>query len=421
MMDKKINEHMHELLDFIENNISTGVDTKILSKIGYTSHAKLYRVFYNMTGHSVKEYIRKRRLSNALALVKASEMSLVDIAIHCGYSSQQAFCRAVKQTLGITPSEYMDSNKYYFFPPVKGETPQTVTVLNETIPGTIQVLFYHSRLKDIENKAVNALLQVYPHYDGRIFGRNGKQRERKFCYELQFLDTNNRYDLLKAHGFEGFQKFPAFTSTFATLVVQNNESQINAAWNYLYTEWLQDSMFEYTDEPYFEEFQLYKGRPTRLKLYLPIRKRSEITNISVISNPGLRFITATAKGYNAEKIASETVVDYLANYPYMTISTRKLYLHKKDNSYTCGVRVNFEPNIENNENIKRFVTSHAHYLMLEGHVMGDYDKYADMLFSFAQDNRWDVKKDELFAVYDAEKSFDKLSVKMYCPVKIDIK
>jgi hypothetical protein len=59
-------------------------------------------------------------------------------------------------------------------------------------------------------------------------------------------------------------------------------------------------MFEYTGKPYFEEYILRNGKPTKLKLYLPIKKRNTETKINVIKNPGLRFITAKAEGFDAE-------------------------------------------------------------------------------------------------------------------------
>ena len=363
-----MNKQMPNLLAFIENNMSTEIDTELWSKVGYVSHAKLYREFYNMTGHSVKEYIRKRRLSNALALIKSSDMGFTDIAIRCGYSSHQTFCRAVKQALGITPSEYKGGSAYYFFPPAmckvkseaRGELHHGVTVQHMTIPDTLRMLFYHPQLRGIEDRAINALLQAIPDYNGRIFGRSGKQKQNLSCYELYLSDTDTRHDILNTYGFEGLGKCPAITATFATLTVRNIESEINAAWDFLYANWLQGSMFEHIDIPYFEEYHLVKGKPRRLKLYLPIRKRSEILNISVVGNPGLRFIIAKAKGYNAERIASKTVIDYLTtHFPYMIKSTKEMYLHKNGSIYTCGVRVNFEPKAD--DNVMDFITSHEQY------------------------------------------------------------
>ena len=52
------------------------------------------------------------------------------------------------------------------------------------------------------------------------------------------------------------------------------------AWDYLYSEWLQNSVFEYTDEPYYEEYILKNGNSVKLKLYLLIRERKEETKIT---------------------------------------------------------------------------------------------------------------------------------------------
>jgi len=69
---------MHGLFHYIENNLSADLDTGLLASVGYTSHAKLFRDFYNLTGHSVKEYVRKRRLLNALALIRQAQTSRRD-------------------------------------------------------------------------------------------------------------------------------------------------------------------------------------------------------------------------------------------------------------------------------------------------------------------------------------------------------
>ena len=412
-------QYMHNLLQHIENNMSDDIDTALLSSVGYVSRRKLYYDFYSISGHSVKEYVRKRRLSNALALIKTSTSSFTDIAFQCGYSSYQALCRAVQQTLGMTISEYKRSSTYYFFPPFGGEPLQSVTVANETIPASLRVLFFHSRLSDIENVALSTFLRAFPNYDGRVFGRNGKQAGKKFCYELYLTKTEQNYDILKLHGFEIAGGFPCVTAMFASSTTPNDERQINATWNYLYSDWLQNSMFEYTNEPYFEEYIIKNNRPVKLKLYLPIRERSEETKITLAKNLDLRFITAKAKGYNAEKIASQTLINYLtSNYPNIVNNLNELYLQKEQNCCVCGVKVNPHLRFIDDENISSITTVPGYYLVLESNIMGDYYRYADMLFSFARDNGMNADKKHIFAVYDTTDSFTNPQIKMYCPIKI---
>jgi len=399
--------------------MSDDIDTELLSSVGYVSRRKLYYDFYNISGHSVKEYVRKRRLSNALALIKMSDSSFTDIAFQCGYSSYQAFCRVIQQTLNMTMSEYKNSDIYYFFPPFNGEPLQSVIVSSETIPPSTRVFFYHSRLSDIENIAVNKFLEVFPNYDGRIFGRNGKQKGARLCYELILPNTNKSYDILTSHGFEIAENIPCLSATFASSTIPNDKRKINSAWNYLYFEWLQNSMFEYTNEPYYEEYILKNNKPIKLKLYLPIRKRNEETKITLINNPDLCFITAKAKGYNAEEMASRTVIDYfISNYPHIVTTSKEIFLHKEPNICICGIRVNPGFSFVKDENVTIFNTSNNYYLVLESIVMGDYARYANMLFSFAQDNGMYADKRNVFAVYNAGESFQNPKIKMYCPIKI---
>ena len=414
------NEYMQSIFQHIENNMPDDLDTGLLKNVGYVSCAQLYRDFYSITGHTVKEYVRKRRLSNALALMKTSDMGLTDIALGCGYSSHQALCRAVRQTLSMTPSEYKKNDTYYFFPPWNGEPLQSVIVAGDTIPRALRVLFYHTSLTNIENIAVGTFLQAFPDYNGRIFGRNGEQAGNKLCYELYLTDTGRNYNRLNTYGFVVTHETPCFTTTFATSTVQNDERKINAAWDYLYSDWLQNSMFEYPNELYYEEYILKNGKPTKLKLYLPIQKRYEDTKIILISNPGLRFVVSKAKGYNAEKIASRTVIDWLtAHYSYIVRASKEFYLRKEKDSYICGVRVKSGLRIADAESIESVGTDQNNYLVLESRVAGDYGRYADMLLTFARDNGMIADKTGVFMVYDATGSFDNSRIKMYCPVKIE--
>lgn len=413
------NEYMQSLLRYIESNISDELETELLSSVGYVSRGKLYYDFYSLSGHSVKEYVRKRRLSNALALIKASNMGLTDIAVKCGYSSHQALCRSVKQTLGITPSEYKNSGIYYFFPPFKGEPLQSVIISNETVSVMLRVLFYNKRLKGIENLAVSAFMQAFPNYGGRVFGRNGKQEGNNFCYELYLTETEINFDKLIEYGFEISGDYISFSAMFATSVVPNDEYKINAAWDYLYSQWLQNSMFEYTNEPYYEEYIINKGKPAKLKLYLPIRERGEDTKISLVNNPGLCFITTKVKGCNAEEAASQKMIDYLTKNHYKNISAYKeLYIQKGINAYACGVKISCDTQFIKEENIGVIKTAESNYLVLESSVTGDYDRYTDILFTFAGDNGMDVDKNELFAVYNIMESSKNPKIQMYCPVKV---
>jgi len=67
------------------------------------SHRQLDRIFLRHTGKSPVIYYLDIRLDRARGLVTQTDMSMVDIAIACGFSSQVHFSRAYHKRFGLPP------------------------------------------------------------------------------------------------------------------------------------------------------------------------------------------------------------------------------------------------------------------------------------------------------------------------------
>lgn len=417
-MDKLI--YLKKSIQYIEANWNKKISPEHISNLSFVSLMQLYRDFYAYTGHSVKEYIRKRRLSNALAMVKFSDMSLTDIAYYCGYSSQQAFCKYVKTTTGQTPLEYKKSDKYYYFPPFKGDIKTYVSVASEMIPKTIVCKFYHSQIKGIENKAINHLLSIFPDFNGRVFGRNGKQSGSKFCYELYITSDGALEKFLKNSQFQNIELQPSHSDTYATATVKNIDEEINKAWNYMYIDWLQSSMFEQTNRPYFEEYIIKKGQAKKLKLYLPIKRKDSYCEIKVKSSCKMAFLVSEASGKNAEEAASRTVLHFLESYyPYILKNVREFFVSKQHDKYICGVRLVNEISLPENSDVKFLTFDEGKYAILDGHCCGDGNVYEKRLISWVDDNGFNKDHSPVFAIYKTNGDFDSENIRMkiYCRLK----
>jgi len=400
--------HIDNIMAYLENNISNDLETRHLQSVGYVSRRQLYRDFYSATGHSLNEYKRKRQLSNALALIKNSEMPLVEIAYTSGFSSQQALCRAVKERIGLTPSEYKNSDIFYFFPIYSASNSNSIIVAVEQIPTTVCFRFYCQGFLNIENNAIKAMFEQIPQYKGRIFGYNGKQTENGFYYDLCLTDTNIKH--LNGFIYRGIINGSA--TNFAVTSVKYNEKEINNSWNMLCNEWLPSSMFEASREPFFEEYLIRNKKPFKLKLYLPIEKRDNEMKITIIKKPDLRYAVVTAKGLNAEKKAAHKIIEYMYENRLKTNLIREYLVSIKNDEYTCGVRSIGDFNINDND-VLLFTTDDEHYVVLENTVIGDYNLYAEKLVDFARDNGINIEQDSIFAVYSAEANPIKPKMKMY--------
>ena len=94
---------MNDVLKFIEDNLSQPIQYESLSKIVGCSVYEFSRIFSFMAGMPVSEYIRRRRLSQAVFDVQNGSEKIIDIAFKYGYESPTAFTRAFKELHGTTP------------------------------------------------------------------------------------------------------------------------------------------------------------------------------------------------------------------------------------------------------------------------------------------------------------------------------
>ena len=102
-------------IDYMEDHLYEHVELEQIAAMAYLSVPSMYRIFYALTGHPLKEYIRKRRTSQAAILLRQTKLAVVDIAVACGFESYQAFTKSFKKLVGLTPGTYRHAVLYYSF------------------------------------------------------------------------------------------------------------------------------------------------------------------------------------------------------------------------------------------------------------------------------------------------------------------
>lgn len=394
-----------KIIENIELNIEKNINVEKLSSKIYISQRQLYRDFYSITGHSINEYINKRKLSRALNMLKLSEISITDIAFICGYSSVQALYRSIKSVFNITPANYRNNFDIYYFSLSDSDKIKNIIVKNQIIPKTICIKFYHPQLKGIEEKAINYFQSIIPQdiiFTGRLFGRNGIQKGSKFCYEL-YIEYKDEF-IKKTSDIINIEIHDSYTATFAYTTVKFNEQDINDAWDYLYGHWLKNSMFQQDNIPYFEEYILKGNEIHRLILHLPIKARNNFYKINIKPFENRLFITTSQKGINAEKSSSNIIVDFIADhYPLLLKTQKEFYVSKNNEFCVCGLNIDNLINISDNVNIQILTIPEGIYAVLEGSCYGSGNDYEQVLLNWLQDNGFIVIGTP-FSIYDTSKS-----------------
>jgi AraC family transcriptional regulator len=107
---------MNEALDYIESQLNDEIDYNELERITGTSVYHFRRMFSFLSGMSLGEYIRNRKLSNATFDLLHEGMSVTETAFKYGYESVDGFSRAFREWSGISPSEVKKKNMLKAFP-----------------------------------------------------------------------------------------------------------------------------------------------------------------------------------------------------------------------------------------------------------------------------------------------------------------
>lgn len=101
--------NLQKSINYIESNLKINVELEQIAKVAGYSIPHFYRVFSAIVGCPVKEYVRKRKLSNAMFDVVTSKRNITEIAFDYGFESHEAFTRSFKLTYGWPPSSFRKS------------------------------------------------------------------------------------------------------------------------------------------------------------------------------------------------------------------------------------------------------------------------------------------------------------------------
>ena len=137
-------------VDQIDSCIKAEEDEKLTlsalsRRLGYSEYYTS-RKFSEISGMKLRDYIRFRKLAFALKELRDSDHGIMSIAVKYGFSSNEAFSRAFKDTYGITPAEYRMN---------------PVPVVLRTISRPFDCYLMEGEMKDMNQKQSNGEVKTY--------------------------------------------------------------------------------------------------------------------------------------------------------------------------------------------------------------------------------------------------------------------
>lgn len=119
-------EYIIKAIDYIEAHLQDDLSVLEVSRqIGY-SYYHFSRLFHGVTGHTPRDYIQKRRLTEAAREINASTRKITDIAFDYQYNDYETFNRMFKQAFHVNPSNLRKKQLNFCLPLLPRLQPENV-------------------------------------------------------------------------------------------------------------------------------------------------------------------------------------------------------------------------------------------------------------------------------------------------------
>ena len=112
-------EDIQKALNYIEENILADISVGDVSRSVHSSPDYFQKIFSIVTGFSVSEYIRNRRLSLAGQELACGKAKVIDVALKYHYETPESFAKAFSRFHGFPPSSIkMSRERFKTFTPI---------------------------------------------------------------------------------------------------------------------------------------------------------------------------------------------------------------------------------------------------------------------------------------------------------------
>ncbi len=98
-------QSLSRAINYIENNLANEIGVDDVAGHVHASSANFQRIFNLVTGMTIGEYIRNRRLTLAGQELMQGKGKIIDVAMRYQYDTQESFSKAFSRFHGVAPSD----------------------------------------------------------------------------------------------------------------------------------------------------------------------------------------------------------------------------------------------------------------------------------------------------------------------------
>ncbi len=259
-------DRVKKAVEYIESHLLEDFTLKEVAKEACYSLYHLHRIFHSLTGFSLKEYIRQRRLSLAAHDIISTDQAITDIAFQYQYSTLESFSRAFKRQFFYSPQHVKREQMiiaHFEKSCFDQERSQLLKGFSSTIPDIISQPSF-----TIIGKVITATLNDNEHIEQELkltekFNQlklwdkipNQKINNKGITIGTDIDKTTKHFSLFMgcpvkeiSHQPEGFLSCTIKASKYACFKITATRPIVQIAWDTIFNDWILQSPYEFDQD-----------------------------------------------------------------------------------------------------------------------------------------------------------------------------
>jgi AraC family transcriptional regulator len=286
-------KELNQVIDYIEHHLTDDLSLELISDYAGVSDYHFRKIFFYLSGMTLSEYIKNRKLSEATKDLLNGE-KVTDVAFKYGYQSLDGFTRAYKKWSGFLPSDVTKTGNSKLFPKlsfiitVKGgvsmefrieEKPAFNLVgVSKRVPMQFEgvnneIVKLAMSITEEQRKEMHSLQNIEPYevvnasYDADA---NFLKEEGDLTHLIGILTTEDKVSNL-------LDKVPVKAGTWAVFPNEGPfPSTLQNTMARVYSEWLPSSDYEVINAPSFSFTKMDKQKEDYAysEVWIPVKKKN---------------------------------------------------------------------------------------------------------------------------------------------------
>lgn len=272
----------------IEERLREDITVLDLSQeLGY-SLFHFSRLFQGITGHSPRDYILKRRLTEAARTIQNTKGRLTDIAFDYQFNSYEAFARAFKRTFGVKPAELRGNISTWHLPflnVIKAEDINHLRQIRDMEPEVVQLdTIYLAGMTTLVRGDMSIITELWSRFFIETENMEDVKKPESY-YQLGFwpekYDLEGFFIMCGAETKDFHYNNPMLSNKiippaeYLKFVHKGLSRNVGFTYKYIFQTWLPQSDFKpkipYEFEYYGSDYLGPDNEKSQSEIYIPIK------------------------------------------------------------------------------------------------------------------------------------------------------